>query len=281
MNNINNIGSMAIEDSTEALNDLGESIIKQGAIDIAKQLEIYIKANPDMTVEDLQADEFFQSLAVQPVGETGYTAITDVASLTCRFHASEKVVNLDLHLLAEKLPGFWGVMSKTEGGYPAWGYYDWQESDGTINQKYMHIAIVDAITADGVTLSVAATTYIDEFSKPVTETKNKLEASTTDVKMNFLKVSDAIQLETTLIVIFTLVIACLLGIVFATSITKPLMNLSKAGRKIADGNLNTEMPHINSKDEVGDISATVNLLVGALKYMRQVTDKPAKKKKKK
>ncbi|MCD4705106.1 HAMP domain-containing protein [bacterium] len=137
--------------------------IKQKAEDVAKQIEIYINLNPDKTVEDLQKDEYFQEIAVQLVGKTGYTAITDADILTCRFHSNPNIVDLDLSTLANKLPGFWDIMSLTKGGYISEGVYDWEESDGTIREKYMYIALVKAKTFDGVTLTVAATTYLDEY----------------------------------------------------------------------------------------------------------------------
>ncbi len=142
-----------------------EKSIRQKAENVAKQIEIYIQSNPEKTIHDLQNDSYFQEITVQQVGKTGYTAVTDYDTLTCRFHSNPKIVDMDLHNLAEKLPGFWSIMSKTEWGKVAEGIYDWEEADGSIKQKYMYIAIVDAKTAEGVGLSVAATTYLDEYEE--------------------------------------------------------------------------------------------------------------------
>ena len=146
-----------------------QKAIKQKAEDVAKQVEIYIKSNPELTVLDLQNDSYFQNIAVQPVGKIGYTALTDYNTLICKFHKNPAIINLQLKTLAEKLPGFWSIMSKTKGGYEAEGTYDWEEADGTIKQKYMYIALVNAKTADGVGLSVAATTYLDEYEETASE----------------------------------------------------------------------------------------------------------------
>ena len=144
-----------------------QNSIKQKAIDVARQIEIYIKLNPDKTIKDLQNDSYFQEIAIQQVGKTGYTAVTDYDTLTCRFHKNPAIIDMDLSLLSEKLPGFWNIMSKTKGGYEAEGTYDWEEADGSIKQKYMYIALVNAKTADGVGLHVAATTYLDEYEEIV------------------------------------------------------------------------------------------------------------------
>ncbi|MFC1655579.1 ATP-binding protein, partial [Patescibacteria group bacterium] len=137
--------------------------IKNRAELVAREAENYIKQHPEMTIEDLQNDPAFQEIAVQSVGETGYTALTDYKTLTCRFHSNPKIVDLDLHNLAEKLPGFWSIMEMTEGGRSVGGFYDWQEADGSLKKKYMYIEVIDAKTADNVGLTVAATTYLDEY----------------------------------------------------------------------------------------------------------------------
>jgi len=218
------MGQNAIHDSTFSLNDLGAINIKQKAVDVAKQIEIYLRSNSQKTVVDLQKDSYFRHFAVQPVGETGYTAITDVATLTCRLHSNPKIENKDLQTLSEQLPGFWSVMSRSRGGIDSSGYYDWVDADGEIRQKYMYIAVVDAKTKDQVQFSVASTTYIDEYSKPMVVTKKKLDAIIQATK-------DAIVLKTGQIgtisfVIVTILIA--IGLAFITSylfvyvILKPL-----------------------------------------------------------
>ena len=127
--------------------------------DASKYLEKY------EVKKDFTYDEYFKEIAVQGVGKTGYTAVTDYNTLTCRFHSNPKIVDMDLHNLVDKLPGFWGIMSETEGGVEAEGIYDWEEADGSMKEKYMYITIVNAKTADGVGLSVAATTYLDEYEE--------------------------------------------------------------------------------------------------------------------
>ena len=141
-----------------------KSSIRETAKRVAGEVENYIKTHPDMTIEDLQNDSVFQDIAVQPVGDTGYTALTDYDTLICRFHKKESTVNLDLHILADKLPGFWSIMSKTQGGLEAEGFYGWEE-EGVVRNKYMYISIVQNVTTnDSVGLSVAATAYVDEYS---------------------------------------------------------------------------------------------------------------------
>lgn len=141
-----------------------KSAIKQKAEDVARQVEIYLKAHPEKTIADLQADEYFQSIAVQAVGKTGYTAVTNNDTLINYFHKSKSIVNTDLNLLGEKLPEFYAIMLRAKDGIKPDGVYDWQEADGSIKQKYMYIVRVNNLTADKTGLNVAATTYLDEYT---------------------------------------------------------------------------------------------------------------------
>ena len=109
VSNIKLISHETSEKSKEALNNLASTHIRQIAVDVAKQVEIYLRENPGMTVADLQNDTYFRSLAVQRVGKTGYTALTDVETLVCRFHSNPAIENLALVNLAGKLPGFWEI----------------------------------------------------------------------------------------------------------------------------------------------------------------------------
>jgi methyl-accepting chemotaxis protein len=229
------LGESAANDATNALEALGAEIIEQKAKDVARQCAIYIDAHPNMTVADLQASEAFQKIAVQSVGETGYTALTDYETLICRFHVSPDIIDLDLHELAPKLPGFWEVMEGSQGGKDSFGYYDWEEQDGSIREKYMFITPINARTADGVGMTVAATTYIDEFSKPLEETKRRIAATALSVNEHInAELNGTLRTFLGALIIMILAVS---GVSFLLSgvITNPIMALTKAAQTIERG----------------------------------------------
>lgn len=92
--------------------------------------------------------------------------------------------------------------------------------------------------------------------------------------------ANAIVANTNRIVVITIILIALFGILFATllahRITSPLRKLTKAGNLIADGKLDTEVPQITTGDEVQDISLTVNLLIGAVKYLKNESESKKK-----
>jgi two-component system, NtrC family, sensor kinase len=79
------------------------------------------------------------------------------------------------------------------------------------------------------------------------------------------------QLKNTLIIV-SLIIALLgaiVGLFIANRISKPLRKLTAVGRQIADGELDAEVPHIKTGDEVEDLGVTMEMLVGAIKTLKK------------
>ncbi|MCP4762137.1 MAG: response regulator [archaeon] len=141
-----------------------KSAIRQKAYDVAKQVALYIKANPQKTIVDLQNDSYFQKIAIQPVGNTGYTALTNTDTLTCMLHKNPKLLNFKLEKLADTLPQFWNLIYQTKDGKEVEGEYVFKDPDGQLKKKYMSIAVVYAKTADNVPLTIAATAYLDDYA---------------------------------------------------------------------------------------------------------------------
>jgi signal transduction histidine kinase len=160
-NSLKELSASTLKESKSSLNRLGEKIIREKAIDVATQMEVYIKARPKMKKEDFikDKDQDLKVITVQKVAETGYTAVHDNRGINY-FHVNPQIVGTDLHALADRLPAFWKILEASLSG-PASGYYDWKDADGKIRPKYMYLAPVK-----GTDFIVAATTYIDEFGNP-------------------------------------------------------------------------------------------------------------------
>jgi len=134
------LSSASLNESKSSLGKLGERMIKEKAIDVAAQIEIFIKTHPKVKREDILRDPWLKSIAVQKVGETGYTAVHDNMGINY-FHVNPQIVGSDLHALSTKLPTFWKILEASLKG-PAYGYYDWKDADGRIRPKYMYLAHV-------------------------------------------------------------------------------------------------------------------------------------------
>ncbi len=139
--------------------------IKQKAEDVARQVEIYLSAYPDKTLKDLQNDPKFQKIAIQPVGETGYTAVSDHNNLVILFHPNKDLIGRKFEGMSKDYPVMWGLLEQAKGGHDVSGKYEFPDLDGAIKDKYVYIKTVKKKPADGVGLWVAATAYLDEYDK--------------------------------------------------------------------------------------------------------------------
>jgi hypothetical protein len=171
LSNIQNVRELTVAESTELMKELGEATIQQKALDTAKQVGLYLDAHPEHLedLDQLMSDAQLTSIAVQPVGATGYTALYDDKGVVY-FHNNPALVGQDMHMFADSLPEFWAIFEASLDGTKYGSYYLWKEADGSLRDKYMQ-----CVPVEGTTLRIAATTYIDEFYAPIRETEQKAE----------------------------------------------------------------------------------------------------------
>jgi methyl-accepting chemotaxis protein len=197
------------------------------------------------------------------VGETGYTFVMDSITGTCFLHRNRKIENLNLHSLADKLPGFFSIMVASLGERYSRGYYKWQEPDGTISDKFMYIAPLNEETADGVPLNVAVTTYIDEFTRPITAARDVFRSNTLDLQatVNGLILSSKkigfVSMGLSIAII--LAVAYWIGIYFSRAVTQ----LREATIEVNKGNFDIRLGPTMSGD-VGELTEDFNKMVAQL-----------------
>lgn len=172
------------EDAKQQLELLGQKIIRAKARDVAKQVGIFLQANPGLTIKELQKNQYLKKFTMQKVGETGYTCLYEAGTGIMRIHPNPNLIDFDMQLLSEKLPSWWAIFKPTLSGKEVSGYYDWLEADQTTRRKYMTMTPVQE-PFSGQTLMIAATTYIDEFSTPIVTMKNKAEKITAHYRILF------------------------------------------------------------------------------------------------
>jgi PAS domain S-box-containing protein len=148
----------------------GENAISGRAREVAGQIDLVIASHPGITIEELQQRRDVAGIAVQQVGQTGYTCLYEAGSGVMRFHPNPDLVNSDMNTLAGRLPSWWRIFEPSLGGAEVSGYYDWLERDGSTTPKFMTMTPVPT-PVGGRRLMVAATTYMGEFLEPVNVTQ--------------------------------------------------------------------------------------------------------------
>lgn len=247
------LGSGSVRESTASLNKLGEQIIQAKAESVAKQIEIYLESHSDLTGDLLTNDPRLQEVAVQRVGETGYTAVHNNKGVNY-FHVNPKIVGTDLHGLANKLPDFVKVL---DAGLhkPAGGYYDWTDVDGKVRPKYMF-----SVPVEGTNLVVAATTYINEFGKPAGGILGKVgqmqDAYSARYRNRFLLFLAIVLLD----------LGALLGIIYAysSSVIRPIRSLSEVADRISMGDLEVTV-NVEGQGEVARLGQSIERMRTSVK----------------
>jgi len=220
---------------------------------VATQMEIFIKSHPKLKKEDLNKDPWLKSIAVQKVGETGYTAVHDNTGINY-FHINPQIVGTDLHDLSSKLPAFWKILEASLKG-EASGYYDWKDADGKIRPKYMYLAPVK-----DTDLIVAATTYIDEFSKPTKAIEEKMKK----IERNYLDEYDKKFQMFYLIILAAFIVLIIVIYFYSRSVIHPILYLAEVADKISMGELDTPIK-IKTKGEVSVLAESIERMQVSIK----------------
>ena len=253
------LASVVANDSAMALEELGELMIQQKATDVANQVRIYLAWHPGKMAEEFEKDPDLVSIAFQPIGETGYTCLYEKETGIMRIHANSALINFDMHNWQEKLPSFWEIFQPSLDGSISKGYYDWQDTDGKVRQKFMYM-----VPVEGTGYMVAATTYIDEFLKPAAVTKSKITAATDSTLEHIREHMGSIR--NIFIGFFVGIVLAVSGLVFFLSrmITKPIETLARGSEAIGQGNLDYKV-EISTGDELEDLANSFNKMTSDLK----------------
>ncbi|OPY01190.1 MAG: Blue-light-activated protein [Syntrophorhabdus sp. PtaB.Bin184] len=249
--------------SSALLTKIGEASIRQKAYDIAAQLNLTLQSHPYMTLGDLRRDAKFRSVAVQGIGDRGYTGLHETDTGVVRFHRDHKVENTGTRAFEKTLPAYWRIIDAGRGGKPSGGYFNWIEPDGTTSQKYMYVVPLSQRTADGKRLSVFVTTYLDEFTKPLREaqaiqqkTARNLLRTTSGLLGSF---RDNGLLFMGMGILLVSFVALAIGMYFSRGISR----LSEATRKVNEGDFKISVEPVLS-GEIKTLMEDFNRMVARL-----------------
>jgi HAMP domain-containing protein len=199
--------------------------------------------------EKFAEDKSFKRLAVQKVGKKGYTALyqrPDPDGIWRTWaHVNPKIIGIDMKTLKKPLGknfrGFWRVFSGVKGGKESKGYYRWQDKDGTFRDKFMVCTPIE-----GTPYAVAATTYIDEFTRPMMMLEDR---SAKQVKKSRKTVRDIL-----------VGILLLIGIIvsfYGSRLAGRIKSLTDVADRISVGELGAEVT-TKSNDEIGDLAEAIS-----------------------
>ena len=251
------MGETVVRKSIAALEDLGRRLIQRRALHVAEELELFIELHPELEISEWREDEEVMKIAVQQVGHTGHTMVYD-SSYSVHFHSNPKMVGNNLHNVAGEPTHFWPIMERSLGG-EASGYYDWEDPEGNVRKKYMY-----CIPVEGTELVVAASTYIDEFSAPLDETKADIASAVSATSQYIDEQMEKAQLTFIVIIFGVILIAGAVIFLLSRAITRPILALTEGAEVIGKGELDYSIK-ADTGDEIQQLAEQFNAMARALK----------------
>src|SRR4030042_1774975 len=171
--NSTTMGEEVARKSIASLEDLGRRLIQRRALNVANEIELFIRYHPGLSISELKGNKELASIAAQSVGQTGSTIVYDKTG-TVYFSADPSMVGVNLFKVGGEPVYFSSIVERSFQG-EASGIYDWEDEKGEVRTKYMH-----CIPVKGTDLVGAAATYIDEYSAPAEGLEEDITATVQD-----------------------------------------------------------------------------------------------------
>lgn len=248
-------------ESTELLTEAGAEMLLEKARDIAFQAELYLRANPDLDRDDFAYDPEFSQIAVQAIGETGYTVVLQYPEpdqdWTIWAHPNPHVIGIEdidavRAALGPHFDPFFELLKQAEGGETeVTGRYYWMDPDGVVREKFMAIA---PIQLEGSPFLLMATSNIEEF-----------EQRTEDLRESALFLATQTLYVNLGIFLAAIVLIGLCIIIYGYRLTRKIQYLTDVADRISVGDMEAEID-IRSNDEIGSLGDAISRMQDSLRF---------------
>lgn len=261
------LGKTAVNVSDKALEELGKNLIKEIALGVANQCDLYFKMKPQLASgnrNELAKDTVLRDMATRKIGDRGYVCLYDNNG-TMWVHPNVKLHGQKLHEIKateglEKFRTIWKASLTKDMG----DLYDWKDPDGAIRSKYMYM-----VNIGRTPFKIAATTYMEEFNQPIKEIKEQVLTQSNIMAAQARQRLGATQVK----VVIVAVVGVILGIIMLSGVTKSLVttvgNLAEITDKVNEG---VEVQFDDSlkrqPGELGHLATSVEKLYYSINYMK-------------
>jgi nitrogen fixation/metabolism regulation signal transduction histidine kinase len=244
LNYMKNLSSLITKESSQLVTKMAEAAIAEKSRSVAAEAKRYLEEHPTLKKENFMQDPVFKSIGMQKVGQTGYTVLVSTLTQTepsaLWLHPKKELIGKDIVAVMKKTLGDdyerWYKIQDIAftTGRESGGYYKWFDK----REKYMVM-----VPIEGTPFWISATTYIDEFTLPMTELEKRANTMTAHAESTVM-----------LIFIITAVLIALFVIIYSYRLSGRINSLCAAADRISIGNLDIEVTGTESKDELGELA---------------------------
>ncbi len=241
-----------------------EDNVRQKAFDTALAVDLYLSSHPDKTVEDLRNDSEFRDIAIQSFGKKGYTAINEAGTGISLLHKDLVYETTDPKALSESFPAFWSILETAiEGNYSS-GFYRWKDTDGVIRDKYMFVVPSSLKTADGKTMLVIATAYLEELISPVENMLSLYKSEKEFLQIYFEKFLNHFILLVAGLIVLTAIVVMGFTFLIGNTLSDTVKKLKRVMGDVKNGNFDVKVEAGGSSD-IGEFIKDFNKMIKRLK----------------
>ena len=238
-----------VQESTQIVKDISEGMLRQAAINVARQTRQYLFTQPDLKREQFNRNIYFKKVAIQRVGITGRTSLYEIAGPDDIWRvwadADAQLVGSDLRGLKERLgkhfDAYWQLMTGVKNNQIVSGYFQWPDETGRFREKFMVSTPVD-----GTPYAVAASIYVDEITLPLVKIRESGSALARDTRN-----------KNVAIMVGGLLLVGLIAYLYGRGLTAKIHALSDWADRISLGELELESLPVTSNDELGELSKAI------------------------
>jgi len=254
---MDNLSSLLTEESTRIGKKMAEEKMADISRSVAMQCKLYLLSHSGLRKQKFSKDVNFKRLAVQKVGLSGYTALYQRPGSDGIWrmwsHVDPKIIGIDMRKTQKdpgnkNFEGFWHIYTAVKDGKESKGYYTWKDKDGRVRNKYMVCTPID-----GTPYVIAATTYLDEFTRSVNVLKARSVESTNQIRSTFWIILGA-----------TIFLIGIIVAIYGYRLTGRLKSLTDVAERISIGELSADVPR-QSKDEIGELAEAISRMQDSIR----------------
>jgi HAMP domain-containing protein len=240
MNYMRTLSGLIIKESSQLVTKMAEERVNEKARAVAREVKLYLETHPDLKREDFNQDPKLKEIAIQKIGETGYTLVVSREDKNGQsfmwVHPKQELVGIDIiGAMKKRLGPDYDRWYKVQGKErEATGYYKWIDGQ----EKY-----TCGTPIQGTDFNIASTVYLGEFTLPMEE----LEARTNQLTARATR-------TVTIVLAATAILIALIVVIYSYRLSGRLKSLSDAADRISLGNIEAEIKEIKSKDEIEDLA---------------------------
>lgn len=247
---LNQMATLTGDEGSKMVTQMAEEMILEKCLSVARETKLYLDSHFELQKEDFNRIPEFVNIVMQKVGITGYTIIvereTEFQPEYIWIHPNKNLIGVDITdamktRLGDKWERWNAVRSKP---HITQGYYLWFDN----REKYCV-----GVPIEGTPYNIVASTYIDEFTQPVTRLQEITSEATDSTR----------QTVIIIIVVSTLLVGSI-STFYGHYLTSRIIRLTKLANRISLGEINVHIVDpVN--DEVGDLAQAISRMQSSIR----------------